>query len=451
MKSKVYIYAVSAFLILTAMIACSKFLDKKTSNGLSTPNSLKTLQALLDNSDVFNISVAPSYGEASADNYFITDADYSKLSDQSKNAYRWAPVTYNYSNEWAKCYTTVYYANLCLEALGKIPATPENRSDWEYIKGASLFHRAYAFLNLAWTFAKAYDKITAATDLGIDLRLQSDYTVPSKRSSVAAVYSRILEDLSEAITYLPANTAHVLRPGKAAGMALMARAYLSMRNYDSAFKYADESLKLNPYLIDYNAINNAVLPFAALAYTPEVLFYSTVYPGDVMPSKRVMIDTILYRMYKTGDMRKILFFDPNGMYYNFKGTYSTNVGLVFSGITTAEMYLVKGECLVRMGKIKEGLDQLNTLLRKRGSPVILAPEDVGTEAEALQIILEERRKELIMRGVRWSDIKRLNKEGAGILLQRLINGALVTLPANDNRYALPLPQDILIRTGMEQN
>jgi starch-binding outer membrane protein, SusD/RagB family len=63
----------------------------------------------------------------------------------------------------------------------------------------------------------------------------------------------------------------------------------------------------------------------------------------------------------------------------------------------------------------------------------------------------ERRKELTMRGLRWIDIKRLNKEGAGIVLKRLIGDKTYTLQPNDPRYALPLPADIILNTGMQQN
>jgi starch-binding outer membrane protein, SusD/RagB family len=56
-----------------------------------------------------------------------------------------------------------------------------------------------------------------------------------------------------------------------------------------------------------------------------------------------------------------------------------------------------------------------------------------------------------MRGLRWIDIKRLNKEGAGIVLKRLIGDKTYTLQPNDPRYALPLPADIILNTGMQQN
>ena len=49
------------------------------------------------------------------------------------------------------------------------------------------------------------------------------------------------------------------------------------------------------------------------------------------------------------------------------------------------------------------------------------------------------------------DIKRLNKDGAGITLKRVINGETFLLPPNDPRYAVAIPEDVIATTGMQQN
>jgi hypothetical protein len=56
-----------------------------------------------------------------------------------------------------------------------------------------------------------------------------------------------------------------------------------------------------------------------------------------------------------------------------------------------------------------------------------------------------------MRGLRWSDIKRLNKENYQITPERKIGSNTYLLPPNSSRYALPLPDDIIRLTGMQQN
>jgi len=69
----------------------------------------------------------------------------------------------------------------------------------------------------------------------------------------------------------------------------------------------------------------------------------------------------------------------------------------------------------------------------------------------MTIILRERRKELIFRGLRWTDLKRLNKEEAGIILTRLFNGNTRQLLPKSNHYVLPIPDDALTGGTITQN
>ena len=67
--------------------------------------------------------------------------------------------------------------------------------------------------------------------------------------------------------------------------------------------------------------------------------------------------------------------------------------------------------------------------------------------------LIERRKELLYRGLRWTDLRRLNKEtGRQTLLQRTIAGQSYSLPASDPRYTLLIPDNVIsFNPGMHQN
>ena len=59
--------------------------------------------------------------------------------------------------------------------------------------------------------------------------------------------------------------------------------------------------------------------------------------------------------------------------------------------------------------------------------------------ELLQMILNERRKELVGRGIRWSDLKRLKVEGRfDKVLQRHLNGKEYRL-LDVSLFRLPIP------------
>lgn len=444
---------ISIFFVALICMSCEKFLDEKPNKSLTVPKTLDEIQGLFNDATRMNLNLTPSYGESSADDYFVAENTYNSRPSQFQQVYTWSLREYVFKNDWATNYQPVYNSNFALESLEKIARTPQNEYQWNLIKGYALFWRAYCFLNLSWQHAKAYDPDSANLDLGIVLRNSSDFNIPSVRSSVKESYDKLLADAKEASTLLPANSSHVFLPSKAACYGLLARAYLSMRVYDSAFRYSDLCLTLKDDILDYNSLSlNANLPFPRLN-NPETIFYTEMNTLNLNHSSAYgFIDTVLYSSYSSPDLRKKGFFRQNGSYFRFKGSYSGNSVILFSGLATDEILLIRAEANARKGAISEAMEDLNTLLQKRwDNTVPYLPETANTSEEAIVKIISERRKELLMRGIRWSDIKRLNKEGRNITPIRVIGNQQYSLMPNENRYALPLPNDIINMTGMPQN
>lgn len=447
---------IAVLLIITAT-SCKKFLDKKNDLSVAVPESLSDLQALLDYSSRMNLQRTPGFGESSCDDYFLLDATYNGFEQERQRIYTWNRGPYYFQNDWSVAYEPVFTANYCLEQLQKIPMEAGNFNQWYNVKGSALFYRSYYFLGLAWTFAKAYHKDSSLTDPGIVLRLNADFNSPSVRSTVQETYNRIVTDAKEAALYLPDNPVHTLRPSKAAAYGLLARAYLSMRMYDSSFRYASLCLQLKNDLMDYNAdadINgnvNASIPFKR--FNKETIFYTEMSAFTAINSfSRARIDTVLYASYNNNDLRKKAFFKLSAPYYQFKGSYTGNGSQYFSGITTAEMYLVKAETAARTGDVPLAMNTLNTLMKKRWNNAVTYNDiTAADQTDAVNKIILERRKELYMRGLRWMDIKRFNRENANIILTRKIGTQVFTLMPNAAYYALPLPEDIIQLTGMQQN
>ncbi|MGN0019982.1 MAG: RagB/SusD family nutrient uptake outer membrane protein, partial [Sphingobacterium hotanense] len=117
-----------------------------------------------------------------------------------------------------------------------------------------------------------------------------------------------------------------------------------------------------------------------------------------------------------------------------------------------ELLLIRAECFARLGKISQALQNLNALLAKRWKSGSFVPFSEKTPEDALKIILDERRKELVFRGLRWSDLKRLNKEPRfAVTLKKTIADKEYVLPPNDNRYVFPIPSAVIKMSGIEQN
>jgi hypothetical protein len=437
---------------LTGMATgCKKYLEAKPSINLAVPSSLNDLQALMDYYPKMN-NVDPASPEISADDYYLTDPDWSALPDNYKRMYTWEKDNLFTPglNEWYQLYEQVYIANTVLEAVEKVERTPQNFGNWNNVKGQALFFRGKAFLTAAFIWAKAYNITSADTEPGIPLRLSTDFNLRSVRSSVAETYTQVIADLSGAADLLPVTPLHKMRPSRPAAFGLLARAFLSMRQYKNAGTYADSCLALYNTLLDYNNVNaGRAYPFTQ--FNIEDIFHSRIPSPAPIINTRAKIDSSLYQLYNENDLRKTLFFKKNANgSYAFRGSYEGNPAL-YSGVSVNEIYLIRAEAFARENLPGPAIDALNTLMVKRWKENTFIPIVINNADSALAVILQERRKELLMRGLRWMDIKRLNEEGAGIIVTRKINGQVINLSPKDPRFALPIPEDVIALSGMKQN
>lgn len=442
------------WLWLLVLVGCEKYLSPKPDKALVVPKNLDDLQAILDNANVMNLYANAGIGEASSDNYYLTENDYNALfQESSKSIYHWgSEIVYaDYPNAWSDIYSVVGEANTVLSHLTDIVRNNTNNAQWDAIKGEALFFRAYAFSVTAFNWAVSYDSTTASTELGIPLRLTDDFNEKSTRATLKATYEQIITDLNDALRLLPVQKLNDLRPSQSAAYGLLSRVYLSMGRYQEAALYADSCLTLAGRLIDYNDLDSTTTGDPFSQFNEETIFYESGSNG-LLPYY-AKIDTFLYRSYAENDLRKNLFFQKNADgTYSFKGNYTGNGYLCYFGIATDEIYLNKAECLARYGKVQQALDVLNELLRHRYRKGSFQPLSAASIEEAMQLILEERRKELVMRDLRWMDLKRLNKEKRHqVTLYRIIDETRYELPPNDPRYALPLPDYVIKLTGMKQN
>ena len=439
------------FVLFISFSSCKKFLDEKPDASLVVPSSLDDLQKLLDRNQIMN-TTAGCMGESSADNYYLKDADWTGLSEQYKNLYAWGDEIFfdQFGNDWSNNYSIVYYANLVLEYLDKIPFAQNEQEKWNNLKGSALLFRGKAFSYLVQTYSKAWDENSSSTDLGIPLRLDADFNKPSVRASVQQSYQQAIADLTEAIKYLPVSPVHKMRPSRPAAYAFLARTYLSMRDYNKAQLYADSCLQLYNSLLNYNSLT-ASASFPVAAYNDEVVMHTLSNVPTTLSQSKAKVDSILYNSYAANDLRKTVFFKSNGDgTYAYKGSY-TGSTTFFTGIAVDEIFLIRAECFARLGNVVAAMNDLNTVMIKRWKTGTFVPFAASTVQQAVSVILSERRKELPFRDLRWSDIKRLNKEGETISVSRKLNGQQLQLSPNDPRFALPLPRNVIALTGMPQN
>ncbi len=449
MKHLIKIIPIAFIFLLT--ISCKKFLDEKPDKKLVVPETLRDLQALLDYFNVISVT-DPAADELSSDNYYLLNTTWqASIKETERRAYIWGQDIFEpTANDWSSLYRKVYYANTVLEGIEKITRNANNGTEWDNVKGQALMIRAKAFMQGVSIWSLAYDPATAQTDMGIPLRLTTAFNETATRQSVKETYDQAIADFKAAIALLPATAIHPARASKAAAFGLLARTFLAMRIYPEAGKYADSALKINSALLNYNSLNAAAtLPIPP--FNPELMLWNTAFqlPLAFAVAK---VDTLLYRSYAANDCRKTVYYNINtDGTIAYKGTYIASNNSLFTGIATDECYLMRAEAYARAGNTAAALNDLNTLLQMRMKTGTFVPATAATPAAALSLILNERRKELPFRGLRWMDIKRLNKEGHAITLTRFINNTVYKLLPNDLRYALPIPEYVINISGMPQN
>lgn len=434
--------------------ACNKQsdLDELPDTSLLVIRTTEEAQMALDNIPVMRET--PGLSEISADNiYLAPDSIISLMNPVLRNAYLWNADIFQgqeLAGDWFQPYRQVYYANSVLASLSKISGDAIRLNQ---IKGAALFIRAYAFHNIALEFASLYDASTL-NDPGIPLRLSPDPEPRSVRVTVKETYDQILKDLNDAVALLPRqiDVKRKNRPALPAAFALLARVYLSMSDYQNAKFFSDSCLNLYNRLIDYNLISTSpALPFTA--NNEEVLYQSNMLTStSTIYLTNCFVDSILYSSYDGQDLRKSFFFTTgnNGLpapHFSYSGDYTR-----FSGLAVDEILLIRAECNARLNQEAKALQDITALLKMRWKNNAYSAPPINSVNDILDLVLRERRKELVFRGLRFADIRRLNKLGVSIILKRKVNGKEYSLLPGDKRYVLPIPPDVIgFNSDMPQN
>lgn len=425
--------------------SCAKeWLDVKSDDAFVVPKELPELQALLDNTYILSQNVIASTLEVSTDNMELTEAQWKARDVQLRNAFVWSADINEglVDRNWTSYYGQIYYANTALEGLADLPASALLTTEGKNLAGQAYFFRAWAHFNLLQLYAKQYDPTTATTDLGIPLRKESLLTQPAVRVSVAEGYAFILDDMAKALSLLPRVAQLTTRPSGHAAHAFLARLFLQQGDYAKAKTYADSAIAVQATLLDFkNEDPMANFPFKQ--FNEETIFYQT------MSTPVFFVNKELFNLYTDEDYRKKLFFRQSGDQIVFKGSYA-NAANFFAGLATDEMFLIRSECNARLGNYSQARQDLRQLLEKRYAVIPVFPVE---DKLLLDFILTERRKELLYRGLRWLDLRRLNREeDRKVTLIRDIGGTVYRLMPNSSKYVFPIPDDVMGNNpGMQQN
>lgn len=378
----------------------------------------------------------------------------------------------NYASFYTGSYDVINQTNLILEFTDALTdATQEEKNQ---IKAESLSIRAYAHFLLSEIYSQNYGYTNDASHKGIVYNTQSitkgiQYAA---RETVSNTYSLIIKDITAALN-LYSNDLVLSGPvysffNKTNTKALLARVYLSQKDYKNAYEVANDVITNSGVSLvnsaDYIAqweqpdlpISEILLELsirkdaegiaggslsAYFGYTSQTVFGKYVASQDLLD------------LYETSDSRKQLFLEKsistlvdlkqvNKNYY-FTKKFQDNPGYV--AFRLSEQYLIRAEAALglEVPNLEQAKADVNTI-RARANATLL--NDANNLAEAIFL---ERRKELCFEGHLFFDIAR-NKKNVTRNDGCISNNCELSYPSD--KYILPIPRsNINLNSNLKQN
>ena len=348
-------------------------------------------------------------------------------------------------------YVTVNRANRVLEAMpGVVTNNAIDEATKNGIKAEALALRAYAHFELLQRFAPSYNPSALGVTY-IDYVFINDKLA---RQTVAENLGKIEQDLAAARAGTIPNSPFIttgfgnIRLSKAVVAGMQARVALYKRDWANAATFATDAITLAAKPLatgqDFKNIwldasdSEVMLRFRRIGTGTGTLFQDV--NGDVFfePSEKVK-----QLFNRTTDVR----FDAYFLVGNIAGDtalirkfYTSSRGPKIVDpkfMRTAEMYLIRAEARAEQNDLAGAAADINTLRAARiaGYTNVSFP---GKD-EAITNILNERFKELAFEGFRYFDLKRRNLPVTR-LASDVQSTQWISLPANDFKFTLPIPQ-----------
>lgn len=407
-------------------------------------------------------------------------------------------------NLWTNCYAAIYQINYFLEKVEALDLTKMEEKERLLIdlyKAEAHFFRAMINNQLATFYCKDYDPSTAQNDLGIIITDKADISARKERSSLYKTYEWINEDIVYAKTALipfepnytiidPDDSNKRITPLSATLLptepyyirhstvtALETKVLFNMHEYETAAKLAEKLVTEYPLISNKDDFENlwkndtgseiifqfyASLNEGRSAYGSMFLYdpkTTGIYDPFYIPSQW-MLD-----QYAFGDIRLQTYFRRTNVRigstsyflsvvtkYPGNPKYSTNPAYseLMQNVRpyrSADFALIAAEAYALAGDNGKANECLKNLLTAR---IITSPtyqyQQISSNEELLEVVKNERLKEMFMEGNRIADLKRwgegMNRIGQDSQNDNAVvpEGVYLNIPADDKRFIWPIPQ-----------
>ncbi|MEQ8924907.1 MAG: RagB/SusD family nutrient uptake outer membrane protein, partial [Fulvivirga sp.] len=397
---------------------------------------------------------------------------------------------------WFQTYDAIAHANEVLAVIDELPAsTEEEIAQKRAVEAEARLTRAYGHFMLVNLFGEHFNFQSSRSDLGVpyvrtpETKFLQTYT----RESVSRVYDKIEDDLLIGLDLV--DDTFFANSGKYhfnenAALAFASRFYLFKGDFIRCEDYSTRLLGADPsvFVRDLTSTEFQVAKSSLTGY-PQ-LYSSPNLPANLMLMRKISLvqrtdfafgplNTPYGNLFATrpfagttderenpafvkGDnalfpVRYESLFERSSLNSNTGFPY--HIALAFRG---EEVLLNRAEAHAALGNVDAAIADLQVFTDRRysgGDPVLsmsLLRQFFGVENDPsftdefilLNYILLERRKEFIMQGMRWFDLKRYQ-----IPVQHTLQDGIttITLRGDDERKALQIPQSAVDVGGLEPN
>ena len=425
-------------LLVIGLSSCKDFLDMTPTNSAEADQAIKTPKdaAVIINGIMRSMTSSSYYGR---DFLIYGDAKGGDFTVFSQGRGLDGLYTFNhaanigsYSGFWSHIYYCILQVNNLLENIEKQEAL--GVTGFNTTKGQALTARAMMYFDLVRLYGKVYDQDKSAFGVPLVLNKLTTDAQPL-RATVEQNYIQIVKDLTDAAPLLPKTKINGYI-NYYANKATLAKVYLYMKSYGDALTAAEEVINA-PSMYSLYSNANWVSSWTT-QYGSESIFELAMVPLEndlgnsslgIYHRRRshgvtaalgffVASDYFLARLNQdAADVRKgVMAADEisttrMGALYKYSGNTAlagdgkagNSTAVNIKVIRLSEMYLIAAEAALISDPAK-AVGYLNAI-RKRAPN--LAPATVGTIT--LDMILQERSKELYGEGHRFFDMMRTNQ------------------------------------------
>ena len=481
MKNYKYIFKILLIGLIILAQSCSEDFLNEFPTDAQAPGDIKKISDveivmngvydLMQNNNFFGQRYITMNDIRSDDNQV---PDFGRLEDEYKYDY---DVSNASKGLWSQPYTIIRQANSIIELLESMDTDSDSdEASKQDMIGQSLAIRALAHFTLCNWYGYPYSH-DGGTSLGVPI--VTTVALPDakiKRSTVAQVYTQVIDDLTTAIPLLKTDK----KGGKInswAAKTLLARVYLYMEDNENAYDVAVDVINNGPYelmsgseYVDswaddfssesiFSCINSAADNTGGESINnlsdPEG-YGQFIASQDLIDLLRTDLDDVRNEMLYIDQLSTVG--DPTtyGRILKYPGKGNTKAILVdhfeVSGapVTSSqtsnvaifrlsELYLIAAEAAIKESDATNATFYLNEIVERANPDATVAEVDVN-----LDRILKERRKELMGEGHRFLDLIRNKRDIVRSLSPRATSAgvpvARMNIPYDDYKVVYPIPR-----------